>query len=303
MDDATLDALRLVACAIVDAGGALAIGALAVALLLARGDSPGRAAARRTALRALSAGAALALVADVALLWIEAMSMAEVGPAAALPEMRGIALDTHFGRAWLAGFVSLVLLLVARAGVRRGLADLRAAAVFACLTFALARAGTSHVGADGFGVATLVMAVHLLATGTWAGGVAVAACVMRRGAPDAAWVRALSRLATIALALAAATGVAVGLVETQGSLAPLASSRWGFVLDAKLALVAAAVALGGFNRFVAMPPLLAALDGGADDGRARRRFARVLAVEAFVLLAVVLVAAVLANGEPPAVKV
>ena len=59
----------------------------------------------------------------------------------------------------------------------------------------------------------------------------------------------------------------------------------------KLALVAIAVALGGFNRFAVMPSLPASWP----------RFARVLRVEAVVLLAALVAAAVLANGEPPAV--
>jgi putative copper resistance protein D len=62
------------------------------------------------------------------------------------------------------------------------------------------------------------------------------------------------------------------------------------LLDAKLALVAIAVALGGFNRFAVMPSL----------PRAWPRFVRVLRVEAAVLLAVLVAAALLANGEPPA---
>jgi putative copper resistance protein D len=79
-----------------------------------------------------------------------------------------------------------------------------------------------------------------------------------------------------------------------GSLAPLdpaTASAWGQVLDVKLALVATAVALGAFNRFVVMR----SLPGGWP------RFVRILRIEAAVLLLALTAAAWLANGEPPAV--
>jgi hypothetical protein len=55
--------------------------------------------------------------------------------------------------------------------------------------------------------------------------------------------------------------------------------------------VAAAIALGGFNRFVVMPSLPAAWP----------RFARVLRGESVVLLGALAAAAWLAGGAPPAV--
>lgn len=305
MDDATLAALRLVASAWVDVAFALAFGALASALALADGTTAWRATRERGALRWLGASTAAALAGMLALLWIEAMTMAEVGPGAAFGELRGVLAGTQWGHAWACAFASLALLLVAWLGLRRRLRDLRAAAVFACLVFALARAGASHAGARGFNGATVVMAVHLLATAAWSGLVFVAALVVLPEdgsplAPDdrAAWLRWLSRCATIALALVAATGVAAALAEIGPTLAPLASPGWGFILDAKLALVATAVALGAWNRFVGLPPLLAAPATASPRG-----FARVLRVEAVVLLAVLLAAAALANGEAPPVKV
>jgi len=88
------------------------------------------------------------------------------------------------------------------------------------------------------------------------------------------------------------TGGATAWHGLGGSLAPLApatASAWGVALDLKLVLVAIAVALGGFNRWVVLPSLPAAWC----------RFAWVLRLEAGVLAAVLVVAAILANGEPP----
>jgi len=312
MDDTTLAALRLAASALVDVAFACAVGALATALTLAGGASAWRATRERGTLRVLGVAAGVALLGELALLWIEAMTMADVGPAAAFDELRGVVAGTQWGHAWACGFASLALLFSAHFGVRRGWGDLRVIAVLACIVFALARAGGGHAGANGFGRATIVMAVHLLATAAWAGLVFVAALVVLRAdaagidlapADRAAWLRWLSTCATIALALVAATGIAAALSETGPTLAPLVSSPWGFVLDAKLALVALAIALGAHNRFVTLPPLLAALAGARPDAELQQRFARVLRIEAVVLLAVLLAAAALANGEPPPVAV
>jgi copper resistance protein D len=141
-------------------------------------------------------------------------------------------------------------------------------------------------------------AVHALATGLWAGGVIAAALAVLPGHPHAVdgvrYARRLSGLATAALVGAAATGAASAWHELGGSLAPLTpagASPWGATLATKLALVAAAVLLGGVNRLAVLPAL-------PDSWR---RFAWVLRAEAVVLAAALVAAAWLANGEPPVV--
>jgi putative copper resistance protein D len=163
---------------------------------------------------------------------------------------------------------------------------------------AVEHANTGHAGANGFDWLLPTTAVHLLATGLWAGGVFAAARGVLRGeahAVDGArYAHRLSRLATAALAGVAVTGAALAWHGLGGSLAPLVPAtapQWGLVLDVKLALVATAVALGAFNRWLVMPSLPSAWP----------RFVRVVRIEAVVLLAVLVAAAWLANGEPPAV--
>ncbi len=157
----------------------------------------------------------------------------------------------------------------------------------------VAHACAGHAGANGIGWLAAVMGAHVLATALWAGAVFAAVLCVARGRPDAAdgprYAARLSALATGSLAVAALTGVAGAWHALGGDVAPLATSTWGRVLDAKTALVAIAVALGGVNRFAVMPGL----------PRAWPRFARVLRIEAGVLAAVLVAAAVLANGEPP----
>ena len=285
MDDATLAALRIVACALVDLGVALAAGALAVAWL------PGGAALAGRGVRAAGpGGAALALAAGLALLWVDAMGMADVGPVDGLAEAVDVAVATRFGHAWLVAFAALATLCVAGIGRRR------AAALTALFVYVLARAASSHAGADGWRAATGVMALHLLATAGWAGLVIAGALALRadRPSPPDRWYEGVSTLATISLGLVALTGGVVALADLHGSLAPLATSTWGGLLDAKLAAVAAAAALGAFNRFSTLP----ALRHG--DPAAHGRFALVLRAEAVAMLAVLVLAAALANVEPPA---
>ncbi|MDQ2988285.1 MAG: copper resistance protein CopD, partial [Pseudomonadota bacterium] len=62
----------------------------------------------------------------------------------------------------------------------------------------------------------------------------------------------------------------------------------------KLALVAIAVLLGGYNRFFVMPSLTAALSASA-----LVRFTRIFRLEAAVLLAVLIAATILSIIPPP----
>jgi putative copper resistance protein D len=295
MDDATLEALRTTASALFDIGFAAMAGALATPALL-RDTSSAWATRRAWQCRALfAASAGLALLASLAWMWIEAVSMTDAPPLAALPEVARIVADTGFGRAWAVATLALLVGLALTRACRFRAMPLRTLGLL-LVVVAAAHAGIGHAGASGLAWLLPAMAVHVLATGLWAGSVFGATLVLR-GQPDAIdvvrYARRLSATATAALATVAVTGVAIAWHGLGGSLAPLVpanGSSWGILLDTKLALVALAVVLGGFNRVSAMPSLPATWP----------RFASVLRVEAVVLLAALVVAAVLANGEPPA---
>jgi copper resistance protein D len=296
MDDATLATLRTAAAAVFDSGFAAMAGALATPALL-HDASSGWAARRARRCRLLfTAAGTLALIASLAWMGLQAIAMTELPPLQALPAVGGIVVDTGFGRAWAVATLALVAGIVAAHGCRFRVFPLRALGVL-LVVIATAHACTGHAGATGIGWLVPTMAVHQLATGLWAGGVFAAALVVGRGAPDAVdcarYARRLSQLATAALGGVVLTGAASAWHALGGSLAPLApaqASPWSLALEAKLALVAFAIALGGFNRIVVMPALPAAWP----------RFARVLRVEAVVLLAALAAAAWLAGGEPPA---
>ena len=300
MDDATLAALRTASSAVFDIGFAAMVGALATPVLLQDGSSDWSARRARRCRGLFASAGFVALAASLAWMALQAIAMTELPPVAALAAVGGIVAGTAFGRAWAIATLALLAAL-ALAGAFRYRRLPRQALALMLVTVAVAHASAGHAGANGFGWLVPALAVHELATGLWAGGVFAAAWTVLRGAPDAfdgaRYAARLSTLATAALAGVVLTGAAIAWHGLGGSLAPLAPLEpaaelsWGVMLDVKLALVALAIALGGFNRLAVMPSLPESLP----------RFARLLRLEAVVLLAALVAAAWLANGEPPAV--
>ena len=297
MDDATLAALRTAASAVFDVGFAAMVGALLTRALLNDAASDWALRCRRRCRRLLLRASLLALAASLAWMAVQAVAMTELPWGEALLAIGGIVRDTPFGRAWAVVVLALGVAIALVVAHQRRATPLVGLAVSAAIV-AAAHASAGHAGANGLGVLTLVMAVHVLATAAWAGAVFAAALCLPRGDVPAVdgpgYARRLSAVATASLAVVALTGGAGAWQELGGTLAPMSPSSsmdWGVVLDVKLALVAVAVALGGFNRFVVMPSLPSGW----------RRFEHVLRIEAVVLLAALVAAAVLANGEPPVV--
>jgi putative copper resistance protein D len=285
---------------------ALLVGAGAASLWLrARRSAWARALAprlRRTLL--LAAGAALAAYA--AILWIEAASMAEVPLAKAWPAVRSVIEATHYGLAWMTGAAALLVVALS-AALARGRTAWIGIAALAVLLYS--RSMVSHAGAGGdFSWAVALDWLHLVLVSLWVGEVVVAGLLVLRRLPDdgsqgsadcAAYVEALSRNATVALAGIVATGL-LGALRVLETPQDLAGNPYGSALLLKVALVLCAAALGGINRFVVMPSLLEALRHPTHTmNDSRHRFARILRVEALFLLAAVIAAAVLTSTPPP----
>jgi putative copper resistance protein D len=291
MDDATLAALRTAAAAVSDIGFATMVGTLATRALLGDTASDWAMHCLRRCRRTFVRAGWLTLAASLAWLVAQALDMTEAPLGEALMAVGGIVVDTPFGRAWAVATLALAFALVLLALRPRRAPPLRTLAL-ALVVSGVAHACTGHAGANGPGVAAAVMGVHVLATSLWAGAVFAAVLCVARGMPDAGdgprYAARLSTVATWALVVVALTGAWSAWRGLGGSLTPLASSPWGEMLDVKLALVAGAMALGGFSRFVVLPAM----------PRAWPRFARVLRIEAVLLAAVLLAAALLANGEP-----
>lgn len=259
---------------------------------------------------ALLLAAGTAALAYLAILWVEAASMAEVSLANAWPAVRSVLTATHYGLAWMLGAAALLVAAASALGPRTHAAGAATWIRIAALGVLLySRSMVSHAGAGGdFTWAVAADWLHLVLVSLWVGEVIVAGLlVLRRlpdGAPDgmadcAAWVEALSRSATLALGGIVATGV-LGAWRALESPQDLAGNPYGTALLVKLGLVLCAAALGGVNRFLFMPALLRTLRGTAQPPRPPgRRFARILQLEAIVLLAAVVAAAVLTSTPPP----
>lgn len=306
MESAFLSAQQA-ATALLNLAMAVAFGAtLSQAWLLRAGS--GWAARKRPALpRLLWSMLALAALASVAVLWLEAASLAEVAPADAGPEVLTVLGATHYGRAWIVGACAL-LATAALAPFRHRLA--LGARILAIVVFFYSRAALSHAVGDGpFSLAVAIEWLHLVLVSVWVGEVILAglftlAPVGQANAQDrddmANYVEALSTSATVALAGIFATGL-FNAWRGLGGIGNLAGTEYGLILIVKLALVAGAALLGGFNRVIVMPSLLAALRGapGGAQGRPARTFVLVLQIEALVLSGALIAAAILSSTAPP----
>jgi putative copper resistance protein D len=304
-----LTAGRLVT-ALLNLAVALLTGAALARLWLGR-DASGWAAARRQPVRhAAIAGIVVALLADAALLWIESAAMAEVPLAEAGAATWTMLRSTHLGLAWAIGMAGLVVAAAATClpGKRNpGPAMLTLAALG---VFWYTRSMVSHADSEGdFSLPLLADWVHLGLISVWVGEVLVAGGIILKTAGHmaaddrrarSAYVASLSSSATIALAGIFVTGLYASWRNLAG-FGNLVGNPYGATLMAKVLLVGIAASLGGFNRFVVMPPWLAReATGQAAPAPLPARFRRVLLVEAALLLAVVVAAAWLASTSPPA---
>lgn len=286
---------------------AIGVGAGLSTLWLAARDSDWAADRRGQLSVAGAAAAAVALLASGALLWLKAASMAEVPVTAAGAASLSILTATHFGYSWTGGASALVLgaLAVALRPPGKGRRRWIFLNLFALAAFLYTRSVVSHAAADGdFGIRILADWVHLMLISVWAGEVFVAglltlAAPLNAEADDhiecKRYIEALSASATYALGGIVVTG-AVNAWYNVGSPYTLAGNPYGVALLLKLALVAVAVLLGGFNRVFVMPSLTAA---GMVPATALRHFTLILRLESAVLLGVLIVAAILSSTSPP----
>jgi len=298
---------------LVNLGLAGIVGAWASMLWLRGAASPWTTRSRRQSLAALKVALAFTAVSDVLLLWLQAAYRAEVRLADASALLPKMLEQTYVGHCWAAGVLGLMLVLGATGepSTRPGMLRLAVAAL-GVTVFVSSRAAVSHAGDFGLaGVQTLVESAHLWAISAWIGSVGIAAFVVLpdptgTAATDRAevaqWVQTLSGVATGALIVVVGTGL-FNAWRGVGSPANLAGNVYGNTLLVKVGLVAIAVALGAFNRFRVMPHLMAALRAPLGlPTQPRERFVRVLRIEAVVLLAVLVAAAVLSSSPLPSLS-
>lgn len=300
----------LAATVLVNLGLAGIVGAWASILWLRAAASPWAVHSRRRSWAALKAALALTAVSDVVLLWLQAAYMADVpltDAVAMLPKMLD---QTYVGHSWAGGVVGLLLVLGSTSGPahRPGMVRSIVQAIGVSV-FMYSRVAVSHAGDFGpASVQLLVECAHLWAISLWLGIVGIATFAIladpvgtsaEERADTVEWVEALSSVATGALVVVVGTGLFNAWRGTE-SLANLVGSPYGNTLFVKVGLVAVAVALGAFNRFRAMPLLIAALRAPpALPARPQERFVRILRIEAFILFAALIAAAFLSSSPLP----
>jgi copper resistance protein D len=210
--------------------------------------------------RMIIAAFVVAALSGVAWLALEAAQMGDGWADMLSPDVvRAVAFDTEFGRVWLCRLALLLIVAGALAIGRRdrfGVIALTAALLLASL--GLIGHATMQTGPIGT-LHRFNQAVHLLAAGAWLGSLAPLALCLRRGDGDArrcadvaATLRGFSGLGYIAVALVLATGV-VNTALTLGAWPTDPSSPYQRLLVAKIAIVAAMVAIALFNRCVLAP--------------------------------------------------
>ena len=295
-----------------NAAAALALGGGMASLWLTGAKSSWASLRLRNVRRGALVGLVAALLSNALLLWLEAAAIAEVPVAEAGTSAWLMLTATHYGLAWAIGTAALVaaIVLTTVAGAdRRGRLP-SVLGLIALAVFFYARSMVSHAADEGdISLRLTVEWVHLTLVCLWVGEVFIAVTLVLPGpkqtsAADrfnrANYVAALSTSATVALVGIFATGL-FSAWGNLGGIANVIGNPYDETLLIKVALVGFAAALGGFNRFIVMPPLLAQeRNAGLASDAAARKFILVLQVEAAVLLGVLILAAMLSSTSPPA---
>jgi putative copper resistance protein D len=220
--------------------------------------------------------------------------------AAVRVQIGAVLTETHAGRNLIAQsciVFALMLLLALRRG-RDATAD-RWLSLALLVLLAAVRAASGHPASDGdFTLREYVQFVHLASIAVWAGGVIVAGLIVmpallgeRLADLMGAFLRRLSSAVTVALVFVVLSGVYNAWRGLGGSLHSLASTQWGNLLDAKMVLVLAALAMGFLNRrMLRRNPSLTLQEAGS--------LTTMLLAEAVVMLLILAVSAFLANSPP-----
>ena len=279
---------------------ALLAGGLAFRVVLLRGlEVPPR--LRRALLLSTAAGVVAGIEIGIVGFLLRAVNVLQVPFSEFLyGDLSPLTDGTRFGQAFIAltlGFV-LVAALITFAWLSDRTWPLAVALSLTLgLSSGLALSGHSSTGAQAW-ASELADWVHFSAAAIWVGGLATMAICLWGTAPALRRVVFLrfSRVAMALVGLVVAAGVYL-TIRRLPAVSDLWETTYGNVLIVKLMLVTAALAWGGFHHLVARP----VVEGEGRDGFVGR-LRRSLLGESAVLAAVLVLAAILVNSEPPVSK-
>ncbi|HZT90848.1 MAG TPA: CopD family protein [Gaiellaceae bacterium] len=277
-------------------GLALAIGTLGLRLICLRGLAVPLAAQRRLSVAA-GLGAAVSIVAGIAAFSLRSEDALQLPLGKFLYGDLSPMAATRFGEAFVTmtlGFALVLALVFCSWLLDRVEPLVPAFALSLLLVGGLSLSGHDAVDPGSSWKTEIADWVHLAGASLWIGGLAALALVAWSAAPQvrSAMFLRFSRLATVLVAVVLAAGTYLGIVRLP-RLADLWTTGYGHVLIVKLALVALALAWGGFHHTVVRPRIARA------DAGALGRIGRSLAGESLVGVAVLLLAAVLVDSRPP----
>lgn len=263
-------------------GLALGIGGVAFAAWVA----PLPSAARRPVASFLALGL-VSVPAAFAAQGLDALAMPLSGAAQGAPWQAAAA--SSFGRTALIAALallaaSLALTLPHRSG--------RLLAILAWLGSGAALAASGHAGAATPQLlARPALFLHTLGMAGWVGALLPLAFAL--GQPDGPQtLQRFSRRIPALLLITLLSGAALAIVQVEAPQA-LLTTRYGLVLAGKLALVAALIGLGAFNRYRLTPAIISGTAG------ARRLLARIVAAEIAIVVAILATVALWRFTPPP----
>ena len=270
--------------------------------------APGDAAAefdasRRRTLRGLKVAAALALASGAGWLALTIVDMTGLEGLHDPDTLHAFFFETLFGpieAARMGLLVVVALLAVVPMPDRPRVAAMAVASA----VLLVSQAWLGHAAEGGVTLSGAVMvaayAVHVLAGAAWLGGLPPLLFgvleLRREAAAPRACLALLSRyslVATVAVVLVVASGIANAAFRVGGRFGAFAGTGYGDVLIAKVALVALMLGFAAYNRLVAMPRLR------GPDATPGRSLATSIGCEIGLGLSVLLAAAVLGITPPP----
>lgn len=238
-----------------------------------------------------------------------AATLADVGITEAWRYVPRILTQSDYGQSWLLRSAALVVIallwLWRRSPPLQGVSGL--AAVGAAL-IAFAVSGVGHAAEDGsLTLLNLVNTVHIIAGCVWGGTVVVYGWSilphLRRLRASEAIAETAVRLSTLAgsaLAIVLATGLYHAWIQIE-TIDGLLTTEYGWILLAKLGLVAIMMGIGALNRFFVVP----SIEAWARPPRLSRDadgpvsiFLTRLRIDIVVFAAILICAVILGNSTP-----
>lgn len=244
---------------------------------------------------------AVLMVAGIALLLVRTAEMGGHPIGSLLADLKTVVIETHFGHVWSLHLLTLLWLMLSMPAARHVPNMQMALLGMAMLTFTYS--ATSHASDGGdFTFAELNDWLHVVSTSVWGGGIFVTLLVVfpllkKRHAVLARTAARLSDLSALALVLVLFSGISNALLRIH-NWAELIETDYGRILLIKMTLVAIMVLIGGINRFVIVPHIRGNLTLW-DVENAIWHLKITLALDAALLVTVLIAAGMLIQGMPP----